>query len=64
MDTMPLWFAVPATIAAIIGYLVLEFRASARYWAEREAQDPVAVTGSGRRRHNRPYACKTVERAS
>ncbi len=59
MDTMPIWFAVPATIAAIFGYLVLEFRASARYWAEREAQDPVVVTGSSRR-DNRPYSCKSA----
>lgn len=59
-DSMPLWFWLPLAIGAAVGYLVLEFRASARYWAEREAADPVVVTGSGRRRDNRPYACKSV----
>ena len=60
-DSIPLWFAIPAIIAALYGWIVLEFRASARYWAERDANDPVVVTGSGRRRDSRPYACTSVE---
>jgi hypothetical protein len=60
-DTLPLWFAIPAIIGAIYGCIVLEFRASARYWAERDTKDPVVVTGSGVRRDSRPYACKSVE---
>lgn len=58
-DSIPLWFAIPVTVGAIVAYLVLEFRASARYWAEREASDPVVVTGSGVRRNPHPRACKT-----
>jgi len=58
-DTIPLWFAIPATILAIVGYIVLEFRASARFWAERDAADPVVVTASGVRRDPYPRACKS-----
>ena len=61
MDTLPLWFAIGGAVFALVGWLVLEFRASARYWAERDAQDPVVVTGSGVRRDARPYACTSVE---
>lgn len=61
MDSLPLWFWLPAAIVASVVYLAIEFRASARYWAAREAQDPVVVTGSGLRRDPRPYACKSVE---
>ncbi|MFJ6429675.1 hypothetical protein [Microbacterium maritypicum] len=60
-DSLPLWFAAVGAITAIYGWLALEFRASARYWAEHDAQDPVVVTGSGVRRDSRPYACKSVE---
>ena len=41
IDTLPLWFAAGGAIAAVYGWLVLEFRASKRYWAERDATDPV-----------------------
>lgn len=60
IDTLPLWFAAGGAIAAVYGWLVLEFRASARYWAERDATDPVVVTGSGVRRDSRLYACTSV----
>lgn len=60
IDTLPLWFAAGGAIAAVYGWLVLEFRASKRYWAERDANDPVVVTGSGVRRDSRPYACTSV----
>ncbi|GAA1149551.1 hypothetical protein F6W69_10465 [Microbacterium oxydans] len=60
-DTLPLWFAIGGAVFALFGWLVLEFRASARYWDEHDAADPVVVTGSGRRRDSRPYACKSVE---
>lgn len=61
IDTLPLWFAIGGAVFALIGWLVLEFRASAQYWAERDATDPVVVTGSGVRRDSRPYACSSVE---
>lgn len=60
IDTLPLWFAAGGAIAAVYGWLVLEFRASARYWAEREANDPVVVTGSGVRRDHYPRSCGGV----
>ena len=60
IDTLPLWFAIGVAVFATYRYLVLEFRASARYWAERDANDPVVVTGSGVRRDSRPYACSSV----
>lgn len=60
-DTLPLWFAVPAIIAAWIGVIVLVVRDSIRYYESTRAQDPVVVTGSGSRRDGRPYACKSVE---
>ena len=61
IDTLPLWFAIAGAVFALFGWIVLEFRASARYWAERDATDPVVVTGSGVRRDSRPYACTSVE---
>lgn len=60
IDTLPLWFAISVTVFATYRYLVLEFRASARYWAERDAADPVVVTGSGRRRDHYPRSCAGV----
>lgn len=59
-DTLPLWFVAPAIPLAWVAWIVLEFRASKRYWAERDANDPVVVTGSGVRRDHRMYACKSV----
>jgi hypothetical protein len=56
-DTLPLWFAIAGAVFALFGWIVLEFRASARYWAERDAHDPVVVTGSGRRRDHYPRSC-------
>ena len=60
MDTIPLWFAIGGAVFALAGGLVLEFRASDRYWAERDAVDPVVVTGSGRRRDHYPRSCGGV----
>ena len=60
MDTLPLWFAAGGAIGAIYGWLALEFRASARYWAERDAKDPVLVTGSGIRSNRYPRSCGGV----
>lgn len=60
IDTLPLWFAIGVAVFATYRYLVLEFRASKRYWAERDATDPVLVAGSGSRRDSRPYACKSA----
>lgn len=60
MDTIPLWFAIGGAVFATYRYLVLEFRASKRYWAERDANDPVVVTGSGRRRDHCPRSCAGV----
>lgn len=60
IDTLPLWFAAGGAIAAVYGWLVLEFRASAQYWAEREATDPVVVTGSGVSANRYPRSCGGV----
>lgn len=60
IDTLPLWFAAGGAIAAVYGWLVLEFRASKRYWAERDANDPVVITGSGVRRDHYPRSCGGV----
>lgn len=60
-DEIPWVVGVVGAVLAIYGWIVLEFRASKRYWAERDAKDPVVVTGSGVRRDSRPYACKSVE---
>ena len=60
-DTMPLWFWLPLTIAAAVGYVVVEFRASARYWAAQDAADPVVVTGSGRPSNRYVRACSYEE---
>ena len=61
IDTLPLWFAIGGAVLALVGYLVLEFRASRGYYAAQDAADPIVVTGSGVRRDSRPYACKSVE---
>ncbi|RKN68539.1 hypothetical protein D7252_13745 [Microbacterium sp. CGR2] len=58
-DTIPLWFAVPAIVVLWIAWPVYEFVMSRRYWAARDASDPVAVTASGTRRDHYPRACKT-----
>lgn len=60
IDTLPLWFAIGVAVFATYRYLVLEFRASKRYWAERDATDPVVVTGSGVRRDHYPRSCGGV----
>ena len=60
IDTLPLWFAIGVAVFATYRYLVLEFRASKRYWAERDANDPVVVTGSGVRRDHYPRSCGGV----
>lgn len=60
IDTMPLWFWLPLTVVALIAVTVIEFRASKRYWAERDASDPVVVTGSGNRSNRYPRPCGGV----
>lgn len=60
IDTLPLWFAIGVAVFATYRYLVLEFRASARYWAERDATDPVVVTGSGVSANRYPRSCGGV----
>lgn len=60
MDTIPLWFAVPAIVGAWAAVIVLSVRDSLRWFEESRAQDPVVVTGSGVRRDSHPYACKSV----
>lgn len=59
-DTLPLWFAVPAIIVAWIGAIVLAVRDSIRYYESTRAQDPVVVTGSGRRSHRGTRSCAGV----
>ena len=59
-DTMPAWFWLPLTVVALIAVTVIEFRASRRYWAERDASDPVVVTGSGVRSNRYPRSCGGV----
>lgn len=59
IDTLPLWFAAGGAIGAIYGWLVMEFRASARYWAERDAANPVVVTGT-RPANRYPRSCEGV----
>lgn len=61
MDTLPLWFAVPAIVVAWAAVIVLFVRDSTRFYESERAKDPVVVTGSGVRRDSRPYACKSVE---
>lgn len=59
IDTLPLWFAIGVAVFATYRYLVLEFRASKRYWAEREANDPVVATGT-RPANRYPRSCEGV----
>lgn len=59
-DTIPLWFAVPATITAYVAWIVVEVRAANRDLATRRESDPVVVTASGRPSNRYPRACKTV----
>lgn len=60
MDTIPLWFAVPAIVVAWFTVIIVEVRASLRAYEEERAKDPVVVTGSGRPSNRYPRACKTV----
>ena len=60
IDTLPLWFAIGVAVFATYRYLVLEFRASKLYWAERDATDPVVVTGSGVSANRYPRSCGGV----
>lgn len=62
IDTLPLWVWLPALLwwawAALV--IVREVRAANREFEESRANDPVVVTGSGRRRDSRPYACTSA----
>ena len=60
IDSIPLWFAIPATVAAIVGWVGLEFRASRRYYSTDTASDPVVVTASGHRSNRYPRSCEGV----
>ena len=62
IDTLPLWVCLPALLwwawAALV--IVREVRAANREYKNARATDPVVVTGSGRHRDSRPYACKSA----
>lgn len=57
IDSIPLWFAIPAIIIAWVSLGIAEFRESQAYWAARDASDPVMVTGSGHRSNRYPRSC-------
>lgn len=46
IDTIPLWFAFPATFACIVGWLVLEFRSAPTWPADLSAADVADGVGS------------------
>lgn len=56
-DSLPVWFAIPAIITAWVLWIVLEFRASRRFYAAVDASNPVVVSGSGHRSNRHPRAC-------
>jgi hypothetical protein len=60
IDSIPLWFAIPAIVIAWVWLGVAEFRESQAYWAARDAADPVVVTGSGHRSNRYPRSCGGV----
>lgn len=57
IDNIPPEFAIPAAVVALVAWSILELRASSRYWAARDASDPVVVTGSGHTSHRGPRSC-------
>ena len=59
-DTLPLWFAIPVSVAAFVAWIVVEVRAANREYYASRAQDPVVVTASGRPSNRFPRSCKTV----
>lgn len=60
IDTIPLWFVIPAAILASFAYFFLEVRSSNRFYAAQDASDPVVVTGSGNRSNCYPRSCGGV----
>lgn len=61
IDTLPLWFAIPAIIVAWTSLIVLVVRDSIRFDRANRTQDPVVVTGSGRPSNRYPRACPREE---
>lgn len=60
IDSIPLWFALTVSILAFVAWIVLEVRASNRFYANQDAADPVVVTGSGNRSNRYPRSCGDV----
>lgn len=60
IDSLPLWFAIPAIVIAWAALVVLVVRDSVRFDRATRALDPVVVTASGRPSNRYPRACKTV----
>lgn len=60
IDSIPLWFVIPAAILASFAFFALELRASKRFYEAQDASDPVVVTGSGNRRDRYPRSCGGV----
>lgn len=59
--TPELWPAVLVLgFLAFVAWIVLEVRASNRFYANQDAADPVVVTGSGNRSNRYPRACGGV----
>ena len=56
-DSIPVWFALVFGVGAWVTWIILEVRASNRYWADRDASDPVVVTGSGHRSNRGVRSC-------
>lgn len=59
-DGIPVWFALVFGAGAWVACIAIEFRASKRYWADRDASDPVVVTGSGHRSNRGVRSCGGV----
>jgi len=57
IDSIPLYFAIPAIVALWIAWPAYEFVMSKRYWAARDVSDPVVVTGSGHRSNRGVRSC-------
>lgn len=60
IDTIPLWFAIPAIVVAWLAWIITEVRAADRDMAARNASDPVVVTGSGHRSTRGVRSCGGV----
>lgn len=60
IDSAPVIPALIVAFLASVAYFLLELRASKRYWAARDASNPVVVTGSGIRSNRYPRSCGGV----